>query len=326
MAVFSGYSQEIEPPQFDFNNVRLPTTPSGASLGRYEDIPVDMATGVPSINIPIFSFDIDGLTIPISLSYHASGVQVNDLSSSVGLNWTLNAGGGIFRSVNGIADENGWITTNFGPLSQSFYDSYPNIFSFNYRTAMLGGSSGGGMQEIRDHNPDDYSYNFLGYSGKFITDFANEALKNQADKLEIDFDYTSPVIADQYGNVFSFNGYTEQSFRRYVIGSVTLLDDSNGSTITSSSGEKDYGHVTGWMLSNITTKNNNSISFEYEECDVIDDDIFPVSNTISIGNTCGPWLDSYGFARVTQTNGSGPPQYLKKSYTVQLLTDRKSVV
>lgn len=39
------------------------------------------------------------VNLPISLSYHGSGFKVSEVSSSVGLGWTLNAGGIITRSV-----------------------------------------------------------------------------------------------------------------------------------------------------------------------------------------------------------------------------------
>ena len=82
-----------------------PTNPNAASLGKYVDIPVSLYTGVPNIGVPIYTIQEGPLSLPISLSYHASGVKINELASSVGLGWSLNAGGMISRTVLGLYDE-----------------------------------------------------------------------------------------------------------------------------------------------------------------------------------------------------------------------------
>ena len=85
-----------------------------AAIGRYGDYPVDLSTGVPSINIPLYEIDVNGFRLPISISYHASGNKVDDIASTVGLGWVLNAGGAVTRTVNGYQDEN---NTLFGAKS-----------------------------------------------------------------------------------------------------------------------------------------------------------------------------------------------------------------
>lgn len=66
-----------------------------------------MATGVPDISIPIYTIRLGAFELPVRLSYHASGIRVNDVASTVGLGWTLDAGGCISRSVNGAPDLDG---------------------------------------------------------------------------------------------------------------------------------------------------------------------------------------------------------------------------
>jgi hypothetical protein len=82
-----------------------PQSPVTAAFTRYGDIPVDLSTGVPAISVPVYTLSSHGINVPISLSYHASGIKVRDIASPVGLGWTLNAGGIIARSVFGQADE-----------------------------------------------------------------------------------------------------------------------------------------------------------------------------------------------------------------------------
>jgi uncharacterized protein DUF5977 len=83
----------------------VPQAPTTAAFTRYGDIPVDLSTGVTAVSIPIYTISENGINVPISISYHASGIKVNDISSTVGLGWTLNAGGALTRTVLGAADE-----------------------------------------------------------------------------------------------------------------------------------------------------------------------------------------------------------------------------
>ena len=90
-------------------SVTLPTvtppSPTAQAFMRYGEIPVDPSTGVPSISIPLYTLGSKNMTVPLSLSYHASGIKVNDVPSEVGLGWVLNTGGIIARTVNGRPDE-----------------------------------------------------------------------------------------------------------------------------------------------------------------------------------------------------------------------------
>jgi len=83
----------------------VPQSPVTAAFTRYGDIPVDQSTGVPGISIPVYTLSGHGIDVPVTISYHASGVKVQDIASAVGLGWVLNAGGVITRSVFGDPDE-----------------------------------------------------------------------------------------------------------------------------------------------------------------------------------------------------------------------------
>src|ERR1035437_5293367 len=67
----------------------IPLTPEVAGLGKYGDIPVSKYTGIPSIDIPIYTIEIGDLKVPISLDYYASGIQVAQEATWVGLGWNL---------------------------------------------------------------------------------------------------------------------------------------------------------------------------------------------------------------------------------------------
>ncbi|SFF17126.1 hypothetical protein [Thermoflexibacter ruber] len=164
LASMAGYGQDP--------NKILPVAPNAASLGKYGDIPVSLHTGVPNISIPIYEVKNKDLSLPISLSYHSSGIRVAETASWVGLGWALNAGGVITRTVQGQPDEGKGIGQNMF-ASTGYYDiGYtlpPDIVitdvnnvqnQYNaYKDVGLG---------KKDSEPDIFSYSLNGYSGKFM--------------------------------------------------------------------------------------------------------------------------------------------------------------
>ncbi len=59
----------------------FPPSPTAAALAKYGDIPVGYHTGTPNISIPLYEVKSKELSLPISLSYHASGIKVADIAS-----------------------------------------------------------------------------------------------------------------------------------------------------------------------------------------------------------------------------------------------------
>ena len=101
-------------------------TPTAAGIVRFGDVPVSPFTGLPSISIPLYSFNVVGLELPLRLDYDASGVQMNVLPGWVGHNWSLAAGGVITRTVNDIPDE--FICPSHVPRGRFYcHDSAPEL-------------------------------------------------------------------------------------------------------------------------------------------------------------------------------------------------------
>src|SRR5579859_7321356 len=92
----------------------VPPTPNAAAFQKYGDIPVSAYTGIPDISIPLYTAKFRDISVPISLSYHASGIKVSEEASQVGLGWVLNAGGNITRNIVGYDDFNGATYFNSG--------------------------------------------------------------------------------------------------------------------------------------------------------------------------------------------------------------------
>ena len=108
-------------PQLDML-MRVPQTPEAAAFVKYGDIPVQLYTGTPSISIPLSTLQGRELALPISLTYDASGIKVDQLATWVGLGWNLNAGGAITRQVQGLPDGYGAYGRIFDPEIQEFIE------------------------------------------------------------------------------------------------------------------------------------------------------------------------------------------------------------
>lgn len=137
-------------------------SPTASALGKYVDFPVNLHTGIPEVNIPIYIVQEGPLQLPISLSYHASGLQVMELASWVGAGWSLNAGGLVSRSVKGIADET---VINTSGRSNSFFSDggFSNYLVSNELVDYTNFSNG-----RKDGEPDLFTFSFGGQSGKFF--------------------------------------------------------------------------------------------------------------------------------------------------------------
>src|SRR6476660_9420767 len=96
-------------------------SPNAASLGKYGDIPISYNTGTPQISIPIYTAESGSVKLPVSLSYHASGLKAGETASWVGAGWSLSAGGMITRSVMSAPDDRGFSINN---VCNAHYSDY----------------------------------------------------------------------------------------------------------------------------------------------------------------------------------------------------------
>ncbi|RTQ48831.1 hypothetical protein EJV47_14625 [Hymenobacter gummosus] len=79
----------------------MPRSPEAAELGKYAELPVSLYTGVPSVDIPLFTLPGQGLSVPIGLRYYGSALRLDEAAPWTGIGWTLQAGGAITRSSPG---------------------------------------------------------------------------------------------------------------------------------------------------------------------------------------------------------------------------------
>ena len=185
-------------------------SPTAASLGKYTDIPVNYHTGIPEISIPLYTIKEGSLSLPLSLTYHGSGMQVMEPASWVGAGWALQAGGVITRAVLGGPDENGSTNERYGHFSDYGYSSYlTDGSSFgNSNTGFIPAPNDTYFAHaIYDGEPDVYSFNFNGYAGKFyFSDDRTPVLVN-GDDLKIEYYYprdASSTITSLSANIQGF--------------------------------------------------------------------------------------------------------------------------
>jgi YD repeat-containing protein len=244
---YFGYTQGVDKNNY-VENI-LPVSPTASSLTKYIDCPVDYSTGVPSISYNLYTLDIDGLKIPITLSYHAGGIKVDDIGTAVGLGWTLQAGGGIFRQVNGQADEI--------PTSGFLFNSMTNSNYVNALDTYINDSSAPQtlLQQVAqnywDFTQDNYSYSILDKSGNFYFNKNKQLTLSEKSNLLIKDSIGSTHIfsaIDDDGNKYSF---TPATFSNYYI--------SN----TSGGHNKSGVGIADWMISEVSTPKKRKVDFSY---------------------------------------------------------------
>jgi hypothetical protein len=191
----------------------IPPSPNSYSLAKYGDVPVNLYTGVPDITVPIWKIRENGLSMDISLSYHASGIKVDEISSWVGLGWSLNAGGIIVRKVRGRAE---YLLGNgtFSPkrVDIGFYNStqYTSPTQFIESNNLPSAASNN-----LDTAPDEYFFNFNGRSGKFHFDKDGNAFLYKNEDFRIQVLYTSQfnfniLVTTEDGTVYEFTDYEDR--------------------------------------------------------------------------------------------------------------------
>ncbi len=282
-------------------------SPETATLFRYQEYPMDYSTGLAQISIPLFEVKSGDLSVPISISYHASGCQVSDRDGPIAVGWSLNAGGMISRTVHGSPDFGGGVNK---------YYPFPHPFITNGINPNYNQDDLAYIEKIMhfDKNPDlapqvdwldaeydIFSYSFGGNTGKFLFKDENGIktpvlLPHKSYKITpITFNssLSSINILDENGIFYSFQG------------SEYISPFSSG-----------YGIAkTGYAIKEIISANKTDIiTFEYktfnQERYSIDQNIILEDNFVSLGTGVGIQInqipsqsynhDLYSISRLTE--------------------------
>lgn len=257
LGTYSGWSQELP-------NI-VPPSPEAAALGTFTEVPVSHYTGLPNISVPIYTIQEGGVSIPISLSYHARGVQVSQTAPRTGMGWSLSYGGSLSRQTRGKADEsavNGYLLNRLDFLNFSS--------DLNTRASV---DTKEDSDPSYDFYPDQFNFSAGSAGGKFILDYdtAQPLLQSFGD---VTITYTREfgttgridafVVIDAQGNTYYFgkskdNQRTAQDYQ-----------DSNGYTVdyfgnqVQTGGGGSFSAYSAWKLMDIETVNGDLISYHYD--------------------------------------------------------------
>ncbi|SBW01080.1 RHS repeat domain-containing protein [uncultured Dysgonomonas sp.] len=272
-----------------FNLVNIPQSPEVASMMRKGKYSAPLSHGLPDISIPIYTIQSGSLSFPISLSYYAGGIKIDDQASWVGLGWTLNAGGVIAKTVmdrpdppmsdiKHTAEEINRLGSNSGYL-----DLFWKMITYNKKNYA-------GLDQQRDK----YDYCFNGNNGTFYFDgktgdivqipyTVNKITREVNSQVIINPNKFEIVIPD--GTIYKF----EATERSRVIG-VNRAKNMFNELITSASMEE-YQCNTTWHLTEIISADKKStISFTYESSDTSYDDYVFSSSYVEKTITGDKWL------------------------------------
>lgn len=209
-------------------NSSLVVPPSPGSLHLIENVNtnVNLYNGTVNSSVNIHNFKSNDISFPVSLSHNGSGVRVDDYGTWVGQSWNLNAGGSITRVMKNLPDEFigtvssynintpalGYLNLETPPSGDNLpTDLFPIDFS-NFENLSLidkrriihysdwsNSLPTCGQSDVDDNcpialdsQPDEFYFNFGGYSGKFV--FGQDAVIHQIPDQNLQISPTTSVI------------------------------------------------------------------------------------------------------------------------------------
>ena len=242
-ATDSSSPYDVEIPEFQYKS------PEAAAFKKYGDYQVSEYTGSANICVPLYTINYKDINIPLSLTYDASGIRVDQEASWVGLGWNLMAGGCINRVLSGSYDPslinasaeawNTFLTTGSSDINHFMTD-------LNDNTSL--------REDIRSgHGERDYySVNILGKSFLFTVD---------------PFTLECTVIGNE-ADIYKIEDENNCSYQ-YLNNAQWKVTDANGVQYFFTSGETTNAFVIGgqftstWNLSEIITPEGSVVSFGY---------------------------------------------------------------
>lgn len=265
-------------------NAQLPEQPksqlsaNAASLGEYGDVPVSLFTGIPQVEIPLYELQCGDHKFPISLTYHGGGVRPDQMPGWVGQGWSLNAGGCITRVVKGQPDEfdcdNALV--NIGGPETGFLYQYDILDSDTWNDSlailhMIYDNS----TKYYDTEPDEFSFNFLDYHGKFY--MGHDGLWKVMSDRPIKVSHSGAIYpyTGMDSNLLSFSdnqnvGYTQairqfeilgEDGTRYVFGGTSDAIEFSTDFVKP---HRDKFWATTWNLTRVEYTDGRVIDLDYE--------------------------------------------------------------
>lgn len=228
-------------------------SPAAMEMQKYGEYPVSYFTGIPDIRIPLYEIKTPRNSLAIELQNHPSGFQPTMFNGSIGLAWTLKAGGRLIRTVHGAPDDQ----TSF-PADFDQRITFDNRLDYQYLRSIDDGA--------KDTEYDSFSFDVSTDGGSFIlknTPTGKVPVTSTYRPLKITYEKNSTgdkfiafTIINEQGITFRF-GKSLKNGTEYHESSQTNLGNSA------------FGFVSSWLLTEIISSDKtDTISFTYVQSSV----------------------------------------------------------
>lgn len=175
-------------PSFKIIRIGIAVLISVVQARGQNEVSVDKFTGTAHVSIPLCAVQNRGVALSLGLHYIASGVPVDEIGTSAGVNWAFTGVPAISREVRDLPDDlvldagatekrYGWIMPSAVVSAKVAAVPLPSAASPCTGTessttvgAFQQTSTNPQAHEIFDAEPDVFSYSLPGHNGKFVFD------------------------------------------------------------------------------------------------------------------------------------------------------------
>lgn len=251
----------------------IPPSPTAAAIEKFGTVPVNYATGVPSIGYPMWNWSSPNgggrLSLSLGLSYHAGGNKVDDMAPNTGLGWALNGLGRVSRTVRGVFDDhptkgfmytpvlpqvttylydgNSYINASTFPAQQQVFPNTvaitPNNSPYSNTVALIADNALDGEQDV-------FSYSFGGGSGRFIIDKNKNIVPLEHTNARIEMSLNTSGNMPEGGTIEAFKITDDRGIEYYF----TYKEIQSATTVAypaSAPGVPVQNYISGWLLTKV---------------------------------------------------------------------------
>ncbi|HEX6431785.1 MAG TPA: RHS repeat domain-containing protein, partial [Niastella sp.] len=200
--------------------------------------------GIPNISIPLYEIRMGDLTLPITLSYHSSGMKPKEHGGRVAKGWALKAEPAVSRSIKGIADDATSPYLESGYFEKNNRPAIPIFDLWEREKEMVRRY----IDKEWDMESDVYYYDLNPGGGKA---YANYSPGGSAIHL-VTYPRTNDIVlCNRVNTISNFEVITAQGVK-YQFGNNSYTKERWGNDVTR------------WMCNRITSaKTNAEITFSY---------------------------------------------------------------
>lgn len=242
----------------------IPPSPQTQVFQKYLNHRITEYNGLPVIEIPLYEISIKGLTIPITLSYHAGGIKYGQFDGEMGAGWSIGAGG--YRVSRSIKSNDDFLQDRYDKTYFENLINGPNINSFYLDVYLDGMQSPSkdnsqtsqwsiGSRGVIDAEYDLFTYTLPSTNGHFLI---VERPKNGRAAI-------TTILEDNCDRINGINWdnmhITDDKGFNYYLGG----QQSNGQNLyeTPHWGSVFKNSPTSWVLRQIVSPFNDKINFNY---------------------------------------------------------------